>query len=284
MGIVDAKDFEALSPVFRGPAGHRRAEWMMRTFRLEKINQIYDHLNNYAGAEFTARFLDDIGVKYVIGNAERLNQLPEGAFITVSNHPYGMLDGIILIDLVARLRHDYKFMVNTILSGVKTLEENFISVTPTGDEYQGVTSTSLQGIRKTLTWLQEGHAVGFFPSGAVSDFSIRDLRVRDRKWQPSVIHLIRDAKVPIVPVRFFDGNSPFYYFLGLIDWRIRLLRLPSELFNKRKHIPRIGIGNIIPVGEQVKFADDETLGAFLRKKVYEMPKPDSFIAHSVLPG
>ena len=81
--------------------------------------------------------MNDLGVNYVIGNAERLEQLPQEAFITVSNHPYGGLDGIILIDLIAGIRSDYKLMVNKIISLVKTMQENFISVIPTGNRKGG---------------------------------------------------------------------------------------------------------------------------------------------------
>ena len=270
MKVVDVKDFEALSSFFKGEKGHRRAEFIMRLLAIDKVNRLYDCYGAYTGSEFTSRLLDDVGVKYVVGNAERLKSLPDGAFITVSNHPYGGLDGIISIDLMAA-------MVNKILSQIRILDGNFISVTPTGNKKTGVTSTSIRGIRETLEHLHNGHPVGFFPSGAVSDFSLRDIRVRDRKWQESILHVIHSVKVPILPIRFFDKNSPFFYFLGLINWRIRLLRLPSEVFNKKDHEPRIGIGNIISVEEQAQLTGTEAFGVFLRKAVYEMPLPATFI-------
>src|SRR5690606_5700529 len=196
-----------------------------------------------------------IGVSYAVGNAHRLNQLPDGAFITISNHPYGGLDGVMTIDLIARLRPDYRFMVNRTLSLIRTLEENFISVVPAGNKKTGIKAASLKGIRMALEHLRAGHPLGLCPSGAVSDFTLRDMKVRDRKWQESVIHLIGKAGVPVLPIRFFDKNSPFFYFLGLINWRIRLLRLPSEVFNKRDRVQRIGIGEIISPGELSRIPD-----------------------------
>jgi hypothetical protein len=94
--------------------------------------------------------------------------------------------------------------------------------------------------------------------------------------------VIRSVKVPILPMRFFDRNSFFFYFLGLINWRIRALRLPSEVFNKRERELRIGIGNIVSPKEQLQFNDAESLGTFLRKSVYEMPVPGSFIPRKML--
>lgn len=277
MKVIDEKDFESLSPFFRGEKGHRRARFIMKLLAIDKVNNVYGKNGIYKGARFASRLLNDLGVNYLVGNAERLKQLPEGAFITISNHPYGGLDGIILIDLFASLRSDYKLMVNKLLSLVKTMKDNFISVTPVGNKKTGITSTSISGIRETLNHLQEGHPVGFFPSGAVSDFNLKDCRVRDRKWQTSILHLIRSVKVPILPIRFFDGNSPFFYFLGLINWRVRILRQPSELFNKYDKNARVGIGNIISVEELEHYKDIEAFGGYLRKCVYEMPLPSSFI-------
>ena len=85
------------------------------------------------------------------------------------------------------------------------------------------------------------------------------------------------AKVPVLPIRFFDKNSFFFYFLGLINWRIRLLRMPQEVFNKKKQFPRIGVGQIITVEEQLKYKSLNEYGTFLRNSIYQMPLPTSFI-------
>jgi len=68
----------------------------------------------------------------------------------------------------------------------------------------------------------------------------------------------------------------------MIHWKIRSLRLPSEVFNKRDQQPRIAIGNIISVQEQEKYRDLEELNLFLRKSVYEIPAPVSFIPRTRL--
>lgn len=277
MKVIDIKDFEAASRIFRSEWGHRIAEFIMHFVAFDKVNRVYEHSEAYTGAEFTSRLLDDVGVNYVVGNAHRLKTLPDRAFITVSNHPYGGLDGIMSIDLFAGIRPDYKFMVNKLLAMIKTMSGNFISVVPTGNKKTGIKAASIRGLRETLEHLRGGHPLGFFPSGAVSDFSLKGFTVSDRKWQEGILHVIHAARVPILPVRFFDKNSFFFYFLGLINWRIRLLRLPSEVFNKNGQEPRIGIGELIPARDQQRFHDAASLGAFLRKTVYEMPLPDSFV-------
>ncbi len=262
--------------------GNRLARFVIRLFAIDRVNSLYQRSSDYTGQEFAASILNDLGVNYRIGNAERLAKLPEGAFITISNHPYGGIDGIMLIDLMAGIRPDYKVMVNQILSLIKAMDVNFISVKPKGNTEIGIMSQNINGIRTTLSHLREGHPVGFFPSGAVSDLSLRDKCVRDREWQESVIKLIQTAKVPILPIRFFDQNSPFFFSLGLINWRVRLIRMPYEVFNKSKQNPRIGIGNLISVEEQQQFTDCDSFRTFLRNSVYKMEKPEVFIPRKKL--
>ena len=282
MRVIDVDNLAEMSPFFRGKKGSRRAELFMKLFAIDKVNQVYHNSGHFTGSAFAASLLNDLGINYMIGNAERLSRLPEGAFITVANHPYGGLDGIILIDIMAGIRPDYKLMVNKLLSLVKTMKENFISVTPVFTRRKGITSTTIHGIRETIASLNNGHPVGFFPSGAVSAFSLKNLHVRDRKWQTSIMHLIHSMKVPVLPIRFFDANSTFFYFLGLISWKIRTLRMPGEIFNKKEKKLRVGIGDIISVREQEKFKDLTSLGSFLRESVYKMPLPASFIPRNKL--
>lgn len=276
MKIIGESDLGMLSPLFRGEKGRTSAKLLMKLFAIDRVNLAYERSSGCSGPCFASRLLKELGIRYVTGNAERLGQLSDGGFITVSNHPYGGLDGIILIDLIGNIRSDYRFMVNQILSLVKAMSENFISVTPAGNTKSRVSGISIHGIRETLNHLKNGHPAGFFPSGAVSDFSLKDMSIMDRQWQDSILRLIYSAKLPILPVRFFDRNSSFFYFLGLIDWRIRNLRMPFELFNKTRGEIRVGIGNLISVEEQASLGDFRKLGTFLRKCVYEMPLPPSF--------
>lgn len=287
MPLLTVNELESLSPVFRGKAGNYLARKLMGFVSIDKANSLYDRFRQFEGPDFTKAAFDDIGFTYEValgGCVFDITQrdelasalrafLPEGPFITVSNHPCGHLDGMALVDIFAAVRPDYKVLVNKILARIKTLEPNFISVTPTGTERTAPTSDSISGIKAALRHLRDGSPLGLFPSGAVSDLSLKDRCIRDRQWQEPVIRLVEKAKVPVVPVRFFDGNSSFYYSLGLIDWRVRLLRLVAEVFNKRGKTMRIGIGPVL-TAESLKEAASKgipALTSLLRSSVYDMP-------------
>jgi len=279
MPLLSVEKLERMAPIFKGRAGNAFAKGMMHLLSIDRVNELYDRNTAVNGPDFAAAVLDDIGMRYHIDCAssdpyESLSSvIPDGPFITVSNHPCGHVDGISLVDVFGHMRPDYKVMVNKILSMIKPLENCFIQVTPTGTERTAPTSASVSGIKAALRHLRSGGSLGLFPSGAVSDLSIKDRCVRDREWQEAVIKLIMKAQVPVIPVRFFDGNSAFYYSLGLIDWRIRLLRLPAEVFNKRGKTMHIGIGKVISVEEQKRFGNDvRAFGDYLRKSVYDMER------------
>ena len=272
MPLLTADELERMSPVFKGQLGQAAADVLMRVLSVDKVNDLYDRNRHLQGVDFADAVLKDVGLGHMLSSPPIL---PEGPFITVSNHPCGHLDGVLLIDIFAHMRPDYKVMVNGVLSRIEPLKDNFISVTPVGNDRGTPTSVSIKGVKEALAHLRTGGALGLFPAGAVSDLSLKDGYVRDRQWQEPVIRFIMKAGVPVLPVRFFDGNSALYYALGCVDWRIRLLRLPAEVFNKRGKTMRVGIGAVVPPQQIAAFGND-TLAVrdYLRSCVYGMDRPD----------
>jgi Putative hemolysin len=264
MPLITSKELGELYPPLGGKIGQAFLDWAMRFFSMDAFNDVYDRLFDFKGPDFTDAFLKDQGIEYAVGGAEHLAELPDGPFITVSNHPFGHIDGITLVDLFGHIRPDFKVMVNKILARIKTLENNFITVIPTGRKRTAPEVDSIAGIRRALEHIRGGHPVGFFPSGAVSDLSLRECCIRDRQWQEPVLRLIQKAAVLVVPVRFFDRNSDFYYILGLISSAIRILRLPAEGLNKRGKLVHIGVGPVISPEKQAACGDARQLGKLLR--------------------
>lgn len=270
MSLISLKELEKASPLLRGRAGNALGRGLMRLLSVDKVNRLYERHIDSTGPEFARAVLEDIGIEYEVLNADLLQDLPSGPFITISNHPYGSVDGVMLVDLFGHLRPDFKVMVNRFLGRIKPLEDNFICVTPTGTRRTAPTKDSIHGIKEAVAHVHSGGVLGIFPSGAVSDLSLKDRCIRDRQWQEPVIRLIKKLGVPVVPVHFLDRNSDFYYSLGLIDWRVRLLRLPAEVFNKKGKRTRIAIGEIITPQQQQEFKDMDSFSDFLRNKVYNL--------------
>ena len=280
--LLSLEEVSALSPIFRGRYGRLFAQKLLWLCGVGRLNCLYDHVYPYKGVEGARKALEYIGCDYEVGNVNRLNTLPEGAFITISNHPYGGIDGVILLDMIGHKRPTFKIMVNKILGRVESMSDNFVTVTPTEAEKKQADATTLAGIRACLKHLHEGHPMGFFPAGAVSDLHLPTLSIRDREWQESLIRLIQRSGVPVVPIHFEGRNSLLYYSLGLIDWRIRTMRLPREVLNKGRGVHRVTIGKTISPEEIATFGDADSLRTMLRKAVYDMPQAEKYVPMSRL--
>ena len=268
--VFDLQDLQDLSPVFRKKFFAFWGKKLIKWLDIAKVNRIHSNHCHLRGAAFTSAMLSDpiMDVKYTLHHQERLDSLPDGAFITVSNHPIGSLDGIILVDIFASRRKDYKVMVNGMLEKVGAMADNFIAVKPnTGDKTKGnIANTG--GVRAALGWLKDGHPLGFFPAGAMS-FKDKKGKVKDLPWTHSVIRLIRKANVPVYPVYFACQNTRFFYWLGKIHWKIRTLRVPAEAFNKRGQTFDIHIGQPIQPQTLQQFTDDTEFAEFLYQKTYK---------------
>ena len=267
--VLTFEDLQYIIPAFRSKSGALLLKILYSLAGINKINDLYSHSCDKNGAEFVNSILKELSITYNIHHKEVLDQLPQGGFVTVSNHPYGALDGLILIHLLGSHRPDYKVMVNWILTYIEALADNFIAVEPTSNETRR--QISMVGIRESLSHIRNGHPIGFFPAGAVSKINSR-LRIEDREWQPTVIRLIQQFKVPVIPIYFQGHNSLFYNLLGIIDWRIRTIRLPLEIFNKRNVTFDISIGEPISVEQQQKFKDLDQFGKFLKKETLKLKK------------
>jgi putative hemolysin len=271
--VIDISDLQKIVPLFRTKFGTFLGKNLLKWVCIDKVNKVHANNCHLRGAAFTTALLKDplINIRYEVHNKERLENLPAGAFITVSNHPVGSLDGIILIDIFTALRPDFCVMVNGVLSHIGAMSDNFIPVRPDSSN-QGTDIRNVNGVRASLAHLQEGHPMGFFPSGAISFYQKETKSIKDIDWTHSVIRLIRKANVPVYPVHFDFYNSRFFYWLGNISWKIRILRVPAEVFNKRGKTVHVYIGSPISAAEIQQITDEKELANFLYQKTYDSKK------------
>ncbi|MDR1555887.1 MAG: lysophospholipid acyltransferase family protein [Tannerellaceae bacterium] len=272
--VIDISDLQKVVPLFKSKFGTFLGKKILKWVCIDKVNLVHANNSHLRGASFTTAILEEplINITYEVHNKERLENLPEGAFITVSNHPVGSLDGIILIDIFAGLRPDFRVMVNGVLSHIGAMESNFISVRRDTKNQQGTNIQNVNGIRASLAHLSEGHPMGFFPAGAISFYRKETKKICDLDWTHSVIRLIRKANVPVFPVYFDLYNSRFFYWLGKISWKIRTLRIPAEVFNKQGKTAHVYIGEPLAAEEIQQLTDDTELAGVLYQKTYNAKK------------
>lgn len=263
--ILDEDDLAEKSAIFTGKIGRILATLFLTIFGVTRVNRVYSELCHLRGTDFTTAWLRYTGVSYTITNESHLNNLPDGAFITISNHPFGGVDGIMLVDILGKRRPDYKFMVNSVLLHVQTLSEQFVGVKPTTPK-SGSSVENTAGLKQTLRHIKSGGAMGFFPAGAVAGYYENPKKITEKEWQPTIIRLIQAAQVPVLPIYIHGRNSWYFYLLGRIHWQLRTTRLAHEVLNKRGKTIRVTVGKPIETAELKQYETLEELGQFLKMR------------------
>lgn len=270
MSLVSSQDIAKSVKLDRfGKTGLGIGWVLMKLLGISKINRFYDKIKDKEGLDFINAILNELNIDFEIPEDD-LKRLPkEGAFITVSNHPLGGMDGVLLLKLMLEQRPDYKVLSSFILQRIEPLKPFLIPVNNFDNKKDF--PSSLGGIKEALTHLNGGKPLGVFPAGEVSTYREGKLIV-DRTWDPVALKLIYKAKLPIVPIYFHAKNSRIFYLLSKIHPILRTASLPSEAISKRKRKIIVRIGKPVSVKDQESFADYNLLGEFLRKKTYILAK------------
>ncbi|MCU0391038.1 MAG: 1-acyl-sn-glycerol-3-phosphate acyltransferase [Thermoflexibacter sp.] len=252
------------------------ADFLMSMIGVKGVNAVYaSELDEPDGLIYLQKIMANMNITLDLPESNWSNIPPKGAFISVSNHPFGVLDGILLLLILVKARPDTKVMANFLLQRIDPIKHFFISVDPF--ETNNQTSRSLAGTKITLLNLKDGHPVGIFPSGEVStlqkDKKLLEsipAKIQDRDWQIPVMKIIRKAQVPVVPIYFGGQNSAIFHFLGRINPFFRTLNLFNEFLNKEKQKIFVRIGEPISIEKQNEFEKLEDLASFLKKETYKL--------------
>ena len=243
---------------------------ILRIIRISAINKIYDNNKNKSDLDFLNGILDDCKIKFEIPE-EDLKRIPkEGPFITISNHPLGGIDGVLLLKLVTEKRADYKIVANFLLHRVAPLKPYVMPVNPF--ETRKDAKSSVAGIKSALLHLREGKPLGIFPAGEVSTHKDGKLNV-DKPWEEGAIKLIKKANVPVIPIYFHAKNSRLFYFLSKFSDTLRTAKLPSEVIQQRGRVIKVRIGKPISVKDQDAFKALPDFYKFIRRKTYMLANP-----------
>jgi putative hemolysin len=258
------------------------ADFVYNKLKLKELNEIYNKHKDKESIQFVEEVLSDLGIKFEISE-EDLKRIPlKGGFIILSNHPFGALDGLIICKSISEKRPDFKLMANFLLERVEPLKEMIFPVNPF--ETMKDKKSSVNGIRKAMTYVKEGHPLGIFPAGEVAAFKLSKLNIREKDWD-QIIKFILKCNVPVIPTYISGTNSPLFHALGLIHPLLRTAKLPSEIFNKKNRKVKMRIGHPIHVDDLKKLGSDHAISTYLQLKSQFLKKTssiDSFYKKPIL--
>ena len=271
MSLVTSKEIASVIGVDKfGFIGTFVGWIIMRLLRISALNRIYKRCKDKKNLEFLDALMNEFQIEFEIPE-EDLKRIPkEGPFITVSNHPLGGIDGILLLKLLIESRPDFKIIANFLLHRIEPLKPYVMPVNPFENHKDA--KSSLAGIKSALKHLQEGNALGIFPAGEVSTYRDGKLMV-DKPWEEGAVKLIKKAEVPVIPIYFHAKNSRLFYMLSKISDTFRTAKLPSELLSQKNRVIKVRIGKPISVKDQQSYEDMNDFSEFIRKKTYMLANP-----------
>ncbi len=212
-----------------------------------------------------------LGLDVIAGD---LNNIPtEGPLIVIANHPYGILDGLMLGHILSVVRGDFRILAHKIFRKAEDLDRVILPVS--FDETKEAVRLNLETRKVALQYLADGGAIGIFPGGTVSTAAKPMGKPMDPGWRAFTARMVAKSNATVVPV-YFDGHtSRLFQLASHLHSTLRMGLLIKE-FKKRVDTPvRVAIGQPIPQHElQSRAKDSRAMMDFLRKATYELsPTP-----------
>lgn len=205
----------------------------------------------------------------VIGGA--IENIPEaGPLIIVSNHPYGILDGMMMGRILSERRGgDFKILANSVFRKSPDLERSILPIS-FDDTKQGA-RTNLETRKQALRYLDEGGAIGVFPGGTVSTSARPFSKPMDPQWRNFTAKMVSKSDATVVPIFFEGANSRLFQLASHLHVTLRMGMLIREFRSRVGSEVRVVIGAPIPAGQlEAHKADPKSCMDFLRKATYEL--------------
>jgi len=263
--------FRLDGPLRRVPAiGPLALDLAERALAFERLANIYRQLSreHTTAAGFAARALETLQVHFEIDPAQRALLPVSGPAVVVANHPYGGIEGLFLISLLAGMRSDTLIVANRLLHRIPEIRDCILRVDAFGGT--GAARYNTSGLRRALRHVRDGGLLVLFPSGTVSHLHLSAGRVCDPPWSPSAARLLRMCDCPVTPVHFGGGNGAVFQTLGLLHPRMRTALLSRELLGHRHRNIPVTIGRAIPAERIRDQPDDAILASSLRLATYAL--------------
>jgi putative hemolysin len=203
-------------------------------------------------------------------NEESLGEIPaQGPAVVVANHPFGVLDGIVVCWLVSRIRKDFKILTNALLNRVDEIKAALLPID--FEESKAALETNIKTRAEAKALLEGGGVLIIFPGGTVSTTpTLLARKARDPEWKTFTARMILQGKAPVVPIYFAGQNSRLFQIASHVSMTLRLSLLFKEVHD------RIGSDMVLRIGKRISYEelkaipDRKRLMEHLRDRTYAL--------------
>ncbi len=219
----------------------RVMEWMTGKLTLLRLIRRFEASENVTGQAFWPKALHFMGIR-LDTPPEQIARIPAtGPVVVVANHPHGLVDGMILAELIGRVRTDYKILTRSLLTGIDEIAEFMIPV-PFAHEKNAL-EQSLAMRQQAMAQLSAGGVVVLFPSGSVASSEGWWGRAVEKEWNPFTAKMILKSGATVLPVYFTGQNSRAYQIANQLSPTLRQGLLIHEVVHalNRPQAPVVGM-------------------------------------------
>ncbi len=233
------------------------------------LGRHYDRaLNAGDPAGFFGRVLAELRIDVEL-SPEQIARVPaEGPLFVIANHPFGVIDGLILCDIAIRARGPFKILLHLGLTREPALQPYLLPVDMSSD--QQAQKTNRNSIKAALQELKGGGTLLLFPAGGISTAVGLRGPVTDLAWHPLVAKLFRSSQAPVLPVHFAGENSRLFHTVSQFSPTMRASMLLREQWARRGARVQVRIGDPVVWSDELQALDDVELAAHLREIVYRL--------------
>lgn len=213
---------------------------------LGKVRQ-FEKMGIPVGQPFWKQALDLLGINLLTKQSE-ISKIPKkGSLVITANHPHGLVDGMVLAELIGKVRTDYKILTRSLLTGVKQIDQFMIPVP--FDHEEDALKKSLEMRKSAMDHLENGGVVVIFPSGKVASSETMFGDVVEGDWNPFTAKLIQKSGANVVPIFFPGSNSRIYQIANQISATLRQGLLIYEVVHAMNKPQKPLVGSLIKQDE-----------------------------------
>lgn len=205
-------------------------EWFSGKIHIIRMIRKFEKRGKFHGQSFWRGALDVMGID-LITPQEQLDRIPKtGPVVIVANHPHGMVDGMVMADLIGRVRTDYRILTRAFLTDIDEDAGNFLIPVPFPHE-EDAQAKMVEMRKAAMAHLKDGGVIAIFPSGVVASSNSLFGPMIEDEWNLFTAKMIRMSGARVVPLFFPGANSRWYQMANQISATLRQSLLIHEIVN-----------------------------------------------------